>query len=137
MKKRILCMSFLSLLLMTACDSEDEMTFDEEFKVSIEEEPVQLAVENGGLLLSFYPSGLVYYGLNEYIDNYDIPFEQTDEDQDYTEYQDYTVAFDEETDLFTVTIEEGVYELEMLGPRVFWDEENSMNITSNRAFINE
>ncbi|WP_368645955.1 hypothetical protein AB4027_03275 [Alkalibacterium putridalgicola] len=137
MKKRVLGIFFLSLLLMTACNSEDEITFDEEFKASIEEEPVQLTVENGGLLLSFYPSGMVYYGINEYIDNYEIPFEQTEEDQDYTEYQDYTVAFDEETDIFSVTIEEGVYELEMLGPRVFWDEENSLNLMSTRAFIDE
>lgn len=137
MKKRGLCITFLSLLLITACNSEDETTFDEEFKASIEEEPVQLTIENGGLLLSFYPSGMIYYGMDATVDNYDTPFEHTDEDQDYTEYQDYTVEFDEEYDLFSVVIEEGIYELEMRGPRVFWDEENNVNVTSTRAFIDE
>jgi len=136
MKKRAICISCLSLLLMTACDSEDDVTFDEEFKASIKEEPVQLTV-NDGLLLSFYPSGMIYYGTDTTSDSYEIPFEQAEEDQDYTEYQDYTVAFDEETDIFSVTIDEGVYELEMRGPRVFWDEENSLDVTSTRAFINE
>ena len=136
MKKIALCISFLSLLLMTACNSEDEMKFDEEFKASIEEEPVQLTV-NDGLFLSFYPSGMIYYGAGTTFDNYETPFEQTEQNQDYTEYEDYTVDFDEENDIFSVMIEDGVYELEMQGPRVFWDEENSLNVTATRAFIDE
>ena len=136
MKKIALCISFLSLLLMTACNSEDEMTFDEEFKASIEEEPVQLTV-NEGLFLSFYSSGMTYYGTDATFGNYETPFEQAEEEQDFTEYQNYTVEFDEENDIFSVMIEDGVYELEMQGPRVFWDEENSLNVTSTRAFIDE
>ncbi|WP_459768733.1 hypothetical protein [Alkalibacterium sp. s-m-28] len=137
MKKRVFGMACLSVLVMTACDSEEETTFDDEFKASIEEEPVQLTFDNGGLLLSFYPSEMIYYGINEYTDNYDLPFEQPDENEDYTEYQDYTVKFSEETDIFTVTTEDGVYELEMRGPRLFWDEENSLNILSTRSFAEE
>lgn len=115
---------------MTACDSEDEMTFDEEFKSSIEEEPVSLTVENG-LFLDFNTSGLTYYGIDANIDRYETPFEQLET------YQDYTVEFDEDNDIFSITTDDGVYELEMLGPRVFWDEVNSLNLTSTRELLPE
>lgn len=125
-------MIFLAFGLMTACDADNTSTFDDAFKSSVKEELVILTIDEG-YFIKFDSSGLTYYGntVDESYDYYQTPFEHMET------YEDYTVTFDEDNDRFSIIVDNGSYDLEVFGTRVFYDEENNLNLTSTRDFLNE
>lgn len=117
-------------MLLTGCDSENESTFEENFKSSLEEEEISLTVEEG-IFLNFTSAGMTYYGLDGQYDRYDTPFEHMQN------YSDYNLEFNEEEETLTIIVEDGEYELDILGPRVFRDDSNDINLTSTKEFLPE
>lgn len=130
-KKIITIFSFLSLLLFTGCDSENESNFQENFKNSLEEGEESALTIEGGIFLNFSNSGMTYYGVDANYDRYDTPFEHMQN------YSDYNLEFDEEEETLTIIVEDGEYELDILGPRVFRDDINDIDLTANKDFFTE
>lgn len=131
MKKWIAAIGVLSVTLLSGCYSADENQFDEAFKESLAEgEEKTLNVDNG-LFLDFNESGMTYYGIDADYDRYETPFEHMET------YTDYTLEYNDDEDLLTIVVEDGEYELDVIGSKVFRDEVNDLNLTTTTAFLPE
>lgn len=120
----------LTVALLSACSIESSSEVDQYIKESVEEgEMYSMSQANGGLFLSFDERGLTYYGVSTYEDLYDTPFEYLES------YTDYELEYDEEESLLTIEIPEGKYELKVYSPKVFRDDLNNIDLTTQKSFI--
>lgn len=130
LKKVLLSVGMATVALLSACNMESSSEVDQYIKESIEEgEMYTISLANSGVFLTFDERGLTYYGSMVDNDIYDTPFEYLEN------YADYELEYDDDESLLTIEVPEGKYELKVYSPKVFRDEVNNIDLTSQKSLI--
>ncbi|MCC5894379.1 MAG: hypothetical protein JJU16_02880 [Alkalibacterium sp.] len=125
MISKLLAIGFLSSVFLAGCSQEESVDTD-----SIIEAAGAFSFDSGDSpLITFQSEGMKIRNAHNFVAEYPFPFVP----EHY--YEDYTIVHTEET--LSIEADDSVYELEILGPRLFRDNENDMELSTDAYLLGE
>ncbi|MFO8069410.1 MAG: hypothetical protein R6U02_05425 [Alkalibacterium sp.] len=123
--KKFIGLTFLSLSILTGCASEESAEVE-----SIIEEQGAFSFDLGDSpLLTFQSDGMQIINAHNIPGDYPFPFEPNQL------YKEYDIVHTDET--LRIEADDLVYELEILGPRLFRDNKNDLELSTHVYLLNE
>lgn len=123
--KKLIGLTFISFSILTGCTSEESV----EVESIIEEEGAFSFDLGDSPLITFQSDGMQIINVQNIPGDYPFPFEQEHL------YEEYDIAHTNET--LRIEADDIVYELEILGSRLFRDNENNLELSTDVYLLNE
>lgn len=118
-------LGFISLFVLAGCSQEESVDVD-----SIIEEERAFSFDSGDSpFITFQSEGMRIRNAHHFVAEYPFPFLP----EQY--YEDYTIVHTDE--ILSIEADDSIYELEILGPRLFRDNENDMEFSTDAYLLGE